>query len=64
VTRATVICVGALGKVQQFDERYPAIEEQASLRPTTTIGTSVEQLDLGTVIKASHAVSSEIVLEK
>jgi PAS domain S-box-containing protein len=55
---------GALGKVQQFDERYPAIEEQASLRPTTTIGTSVEQLDLGTVIKASHAVSSEIVLEK
>ena len=25
---------GALGKVQQLDERYPAIEEQASLRPT------------------------------
>jgi PAS domain S-box-containing protein len=55
---------GALGKVEQLDERYPAIEEQASLRPTTTIGTSVEQLDLGTVMKASHAVSGEIVLEK
>ena len=40
------------------------MEEQASLRPTTTIGTSVEQLDLGTVMKASHAVSGEIVLEK
>jgi len=54
---------GALGKVQQLDERYPAIEEQASLRPTTTIGTSVEQLDLGTVMKASQAVAGEIVLE-
>src|SRR6266481_4026423 len=55
---------GALGKVQQLDERYPAIEEQAAVRPSTTIGTSVEQLDLGTVMKASHAVAGEIVLEK
>jgi PAS domain S-box-containing protein len=55
---------GALGKVQQLDERYPAIEEQASLRSTTIIGTSVEQLDLGTVMKASHAVAGEIVLEQ
>jgi PAS domain S-box-containing protein len=55
---------GALGKVQQLDERYPAIEEQVALRPTATIGTSVEQLDLGTVMKASQAVAGEIVLEK
>jgi len=55
---------GALGKVKQLDERYPAIAEQAAVRPPTTIGTSVEQLDLGTVMKASHAVSGEIVLEK
>jgi PAS domain S-box-containing protein len=55
---------GALGKIEQLNERYPKIEEQASVRPTTTIGTSVEQLDLGTVMKASHAVSGEIVLEK
>ena len=55
---------GALGKVKQLDERYPAIEEHASLRSTTTIGTSVEQLDLETVMKASHAVAGEIVLEK
>src|SRR5271165_5160985 len=55
---------GAVGKVQQLDERYPAIEEQAAVRPTTTIGTPVEQLDLGTVMKASQAVSGEIVLEK
>ena len=55
---------GALGKVKQLDEHYPAIEEQAALRPTATIGASVEQLDLGTVMKASHAVAGEIVLEK
>jgi PAS domain S-box-containing protein len=55
---------GALGKVQQLDERYPAIAEQASLRPATRIGTSVEQLDLGTVMKASQAVAGEIELEK
>src|SRR5271165_4551834 len=55
---------GALGKVKQFDERYPAIAEQASVGPTTAIGTPVEQLDLGTVMKASQAVSGEIVLEK
>ncbi|HET9376100.1 MAG TPA: ATP-binding protein [Chthoniobacterales bacterium] len=55
---------GALGKVKQLSERYPAIEEQAAVRPTITIGTSVEQLDLETVMKASHAVAGEIVLEK
>src|SRR5258705_2714945 len=55
---------GALGKVKQLDERYPAIEEPTAVRPTTTIGTPVEQLDLGTVMKASQAVAGEIVLEK
>jgi PAS domain S-box-containing protein len=54
---------GALGKVQQLNQRYPAVAEQVSPRPNATIGTSVEQLDLGTVIKASQAVSGEIVLE-
>jgi signal transduction histidine kinase len=55
---------GALGKVKQLDERYPAIEDQAAVRPSTSIGTSVEQLDLETVMKASQAVAGEIVLEK
>ncbi len=54
---------GASGKVQQLDQRYPVIEEQASLRPTANIGSPVQQLDIGTVIKASQAVSGEIVLE-
>ena len=50
--------------MQQLDERYPENREQASLRSATTIGTSVEQLDLGTVVKAWQAVAGEIVLEK
>jgi len=55
---------GALGKVKQLDERYPGLAEHASVRPTTSIGTPVEHLDLETVMKMSHAVSGEIVLEK
>jgi PAS domain S-box-containing protein len=56
---------GALGKVQQLDQRYPHLrEERADGSSAAMIGTSVEQLDLGTVMKASHAVSGEIVLEK
>jgi PAS domain S-box-containing protein len=62
--RYCYLCWGALGKVLQLEQRYPTICEQPSGRPTTTIGTFVEQLDLGTVMKASHAVSGEIVLEK
>jgi hypothetical protein len=55
---------GALGKAQQLDQRYPAISEQLSGRPATTIGAPVDQLDLRTVVKISQAVSGEIVLEK
>jgi PAS domain S-box-containing protein len=56
---------GAAGKVRQLDEFYPHIREQEAVSgPTSTIGTSVEHLDLATVIKVSQAVSSEIVLEK
>jgi PAS domain S-box-containing protein len=55
---------GALGKVRQLDRHYPPREEHEPSRPTATIGASVEQLDLDTVVKASQAVSGEIVLEK
>jgi len=55
---------GALGKVQQLEQRYPALAEQSSPRTAVMIGTSVEQLDLGTVMKASQAISTEIVIEK
>src|SRR5260370_40058033 len=54
---------GALGKVQQLDQRYPWLREKTapSLQPAT-IGTPVEQLDVGTVVKASQAGAGEIVL--
>jgi len=56
---------GALGKVRQLDQRYPRLREKtAPSPPTATIGTPVEQLDVGTVVKAAQAVSGEIVLGK
>jgi predicted ATPase/signal transduction histidine kinase/CheY-like chemotaxis protein len=56
---------GADGKVRQLDDSYPHLREELSPpRSTTTIGASVEHLDLATVIKVSQAVSGEIVLGK
>ena len=56
---------GAHGKVRQIDQFYPPLyDERTSSSSTTTIGTPVAQLDVGTVVKASQAVSSEIVLDK
>src|ERR1700722_781665 len=56
---------GADGKVRQLDEMYPQLrEDEPAPAPTSTIGASVEHLDLATVIKVSQAVSGEIVLEK
>jgi GAF domain-containing protein len=55
---------GAAGKVRQLDELYPHLSE-GELVPDSrrTFGAPVEQLDLETVMKASQAVSGEIVLE-
>jgi predicted ATPase/transcriptional regulator with GAF, ATPase, and Fis domain len=65
---------GALGKVKQLDELYPHLQEEGTptlttlTTPTTsttsTIDTPVGQLDVETVVKASQALSSEIVLSK
>jgi PAS domain S-box-containing protein len=52
---------GALGKVRQLDRCYPRLQGETS-SPTPTFGAPVEQLDVGTVVKASQAVSGEIVL--
>jgi PAS domain S-box-containing protein len=55
---------GAHGKVRQLDERYPHLrEERAPTSGAVTIGAPVAQLDVETVVKASQAVSGEIVLE-
>ena len=56
---------GALGKVKQLDEHYPRLrEERVPSSPLATIGASVGQLEVATVVKASQALSSEIVLPK
>jgi PAS domain S-box-containing protein len=55
---------GAHGKVKQLDERYPHLqEEKAPSSGAATIGAPVAHLDVETVVKASQAVSGEIVLE-
>ncbi|SIO17909.1 PAS domain S-box-containing protein [Bradyrhizobium erythrophlei] len=55
---------GAWAKVAQLDKSHPRIRQQASLAAKPTIETSVERLDLATVIKMSEAVAGEIVLER
>jgi PAS domain S-box-containing protein len=56
---------GALGKVKHLDQLYPNLrQERISTSPAATIGTAVGQLDLQTVVKASQALSSEIVLPR
>jgi len=56
---------GADGKVRQLDNLYPHLRlERPRSDPTSTILTTVEHLDLATVIKLSQAISGEIVLEK
>jgi PAS domain S-box-containing protein len=54
---------GADGKVRQLEQLHPHLRDAAiPASATTTIGAPVEQLDVGTVVKASQAVSGEIVL--
>jgi hypothetical protein len=56
---------GATAKVRQLDDLYPGLtEEQRAISPNITIGTPIEHLDLGTVIKISQAVSGEMDLDK
>jgi PAS domain S-box-containing protein len=54
---------GALGKVKQLDTLHPHLrQEGAPAFSAATIGTLARDLDVETVIKASQALSSEIVL--
>jgi PAS domain S-box-containing protein len=56
---------GADGKVQQLENLYPHLRHEKSLPdPTSTMLTSVEHLNLATVIKLSQAISGEFVLER
>lgn len=53
---------GADGKVRQLDQVYPDLRPDRS-RADSTITTSVDQLDLATVLKVSQVISSEIALD-
>jgi PAS domain S-box-containing protein len=54
---------GAAGKVRQLEQLHPQLRDApVPASPTTTIDAPVEQLDVGTVLKAAQAVSGEIVL--
>jgi PAS domain S-box-containing protein len=56
---------GADGKVRQLEHLHPHLRDApVPASPTATIGAPVEQLDVGTVLKAAQAVSGEIVLDK
>lgn len=56
---------GAEGKVRQLEAEHPHLrEDSAAAPPTASIRASVEQLDIGAVVKASQAVSGEIVLSR
>jgi predicted ATPase/signal transduction histidine kinase len=55
----------ARGKVRQLEGLHPWLaEESTALLPSGTIDARVERLDVGSVVKASQAVSSEIELAK
>ncbi len=53
---------GADGKVRQLDRQYPHMLDSQPLTPGTTFAGSTQQLDLLAVIKASQAISREILL--
>jgi PAS domain S-box-containing protein len=55
---------GAEGKVRQLDRLHPHLSAADGSRPTAITGSAVHQLDVASVVKASQAVSSEIVLSK
>ncbi|MDM0029080.1 trifunctional serine/threonine-protein kinase/ATP-binding protein/sensor histidine kinase [Variovorax saccharolyticus] len=56
---------GADAKVRQLDQRYLNVKGGKPMRDAgRIIASSVEQLDLATVIKVSEAISGEIVLDK
>ena len=55
---------GAHGKTKQLDERYPRLREERTLAASATTGPSVGQVDVETVVKASQAISSEMVLPR
>jgi PAS domain S-box-containing protein len=53
---------GADGKVRQLEQAHPQLRAYQPPPAAATSGASVERLDVDTMVKASQALSSEIVL--
>ncbi len=54
---------GADGKVRQLDHLHPQLESSASA-PSGTVTTRSENLDMLSVVKASHTISSQVEVEQ
>jgi PAS domain S-box-containing protein len=61
--RACYALWGADGKTRQLDRLHPQLAAAERHRPAAANGSAVQQLDVASVVKASHAISGEIVLE-
>ncbi len=55
---------GAHGKVKQLDRLYPNLTGPELQDPAAALPSALQRLDVGTVVKASQAVSGEIELPK
>ena len=53
---------GAHGKVRQLDQQQPCLAETSPLAPTAILSARAEQFDVLSVVKASQAISRQIVL--
>ncbi|WP_313955685.1 AAA family ATPase [Paraburkholderia sp. BCC1884] len=62
--RACYVRWGAFGKVRQLDRTHAQLRQEVSLHAESTMATSVEQLDLGTVVKVSQTIFSQIGLNE
>ncbi|MDB5857122.1 MAG: domain S-box protein, partial [Ramlibacter sp.] len=61
--RAGYALWGADGKTKQLDRLYPDLAASERHRDGAALGSPAQQLDVASVVKASHAISGEIVLE-
>jgi PAS domain S-box-containing protein len=67
--RAAYVRWGASGKVKELDRLYPQLRERsfsptAPTAQTTTTAVGTAEIDLLSVIKASQAISGEIILDQ
>jgi PAS domain S-box-containing protein len=55
---------GADGKLKQLERRYPQLAARQHSLPQETIGSTIRQLDVAAMIKASQAIAVEIELPR